>query len=168
MNVMGGHWGVIVIAAAAATIVAGIGGAVTTIGPWYRGLNKPSWQPPNWLFAPVWTLIFALVATAGVIGWETASSRVASSLMLGLLALNGGFNIAWSYLFFTKRRPDWALIDIAPLWLTIAALIATISQFSPFGAWMLVPYLLWVSFAGYLNYVIVRLNPPFGPAGKGH
>lgn len=168
MSILGGHWGVILIAAAGATIVAGIGGAVTTIGPWYRALNKPSWQPPNWLFAPVWTLIFALIATAGVIGWETAPDPGGADLLLGLLALNGGFNIAWSYLFFSKRRPDWAFIDIAPLWLTIAALIATIDQFSTIAALLLVPYLLWVSFAGYLNYVIIRLNAPFGAAPEGH
>lgn len=161
MSWFGGHWGPVLVAAVIATVVAGAGGAASTIGPWYRGLRKPSWQPPTWLFGPVWTLIFALIAGAGVIGWEAAPSMASETFLLVLFAVNAVFNLAWSVLFFTMRRPDWALIDIAPLWLTILALVVTTAQFAGTAALLLMPYLLWVTFAGYLNLVIVRLNAPF-------
>lgn len=167
MSILGGHWEPILIAAGCATVVAGAGGAVSTIGPWYKSLRKPSWQPPNWLFGPAWTVIFALIAAAGVIGWEATPTRTSAAWLLGLFAVNAVFNFAWSYLFFSRRRPDWALMDIAPLWISIAALIATLAFLAKIAALLLLPYLLWVSFAGYLNYVIVRLNAPFGAAAEG-
>lgn len=167
MSILGGHWETIFIAAGCATLVAGTGGAVSTIGPWYKSLRKPSWQPPNWLFGPAWTVIFALITAAGVIGWDATPTRTSAIWLLGLFAVNAMFNVAWSYLFFSRRRPDWALIDIAPLWISIAALIVTLAFLAKIAALLLLPYLLWVSFAGYLNYVIVRLNAPFGAAAEG-
>jgi tryptophan-rich sensory protein len=154
----------ILVAAFCATVVAACGGILTKIGPWYRGLRKPSWQPPDWLFAPAWTLIFALAATSGVLGWYAAPTTAIRTEILALFAVNGLLNIGWSWLFFTLRRPDWALGEVALLWLSILALIVALWPTSRHAAWALVPYLLWVSFASFLNWTIVRLNRPFDAA----
>ncbi len=149
------------VAAASAIGVLGLGGAMTTIGAWYDALRKPAWQPPGWLFGPAWTLIGGLTAWAGVIAWQAARTPEQRAATLGLFALNGGLNILWSALFFKLQRPDWALIEVVPLWLSIAALIAAFAGRAPLAAWLLAPYLLWVAFAALLNLVVVRLNAPF-------
>lgn len=148
----------VLIAGASAAGVALIGGLLTDTGPWYRALRKPAWQPPDWLFAPAWTVIFALIAWAGVLSWQNAMETRTRMEILALFALNGALNIAWSWLFFTKRRPDWALVEVMLLWLSIVGLIVTLAPISGRAAWALLPYLLWVSFASYLNLTIVRLN----------
>lgn len=152
----------IAVASAAAFVILGIGGALTEIGPWYNQLRKPSWQPPGWLFAPAWTTIFALAVFAAVKSWDAASNPAAHALVIGLFALNGVLNILWSLLFFKMQRPDWALIEVVPLWLSILALIVGLAPLSGRGSLALLPYLLWVSFAAVLNRTIVRLNTPFG------
>lgn len=155
------EWGPILVAAIAACVVAGVGGLATEIGPWYRQLRKPSWQPPDWAFAPAWTVIFTLTAWAGVLGWQHAPDAAARGTVIAVFALNGLLNMLWSFLFFRIRRPDWALPEVVVLWLSIVGLIATLAGLSALGSWLLVPYLLWVSFAAYLNLTIVRLNRPF-------
>lgn len=154
-------WKPVLLAALAALAVAGLGGLMTDIGPWYRDLVKPSWQPPDLLFGPVWTLIYACAAMAGVRAWEAAPSRAAREWMLVLFALNGFLNVLWSLLFFRLRRPDWALWEVGPLWLSVLALVVVLSRWSPRAAWLLAPYLAWVAFAAVLNLAIVRLNGPF-------
>ncbi len=149
------------IAGAAVIGVLGAGGALTTIGAWYAALRKPVWQPPGWLFGPAWTLIGGLTAWAGVLAWQATRTPAQREVTLGLFALNGGLNILWSALFFKLQRPDWALIEVIPLWLSIAALIAAFAARVPLAAWLLAPYLLWVAFAAVLNLVVVRLNAPF-------
>ena len=151
----------ILTATFAATLVALAGGLLTTIGPWYRGLRKPSWQPPDWAFAPAWTTIFALAVVASVLGWYAAPSPAARAVMVLLFAVNGVLNMGWSLLFFRLRRPDWALMEVGLLWLSILALIVLLWPWRQPAAWALAPYLLWVSFASFLNWTIVRLNPPF-------
>jgi benzodiazapine receptor len=154
----------ILIAALIATLVGLIGGLLTTIGPWYRGLRKPSWQPPDWAFAPAWTTIFALAVVAAVLGWYAAPSAGGRGLMVALFGVNAVLNMAWSWLFFRLQRPDWALMEVALLWLSILALIVLLWPWAPPAAWSLIPYLLWVSFASFLNWTIVRLNQPFQTA----
>jgi benzodiazapine receptor len=144
-----------------AVVVAGLGGAMTDTGPWYLGLAKPAWQPPGWIFGPVWTLIFACCAWSFAEAWA-AAPRAARAAILGLFGLNMALNIAWSALFFALRRPDWALIEVVPLWLSIAALIRALAPFSRRAAALLVPYLVWVAIAAVLNWQVVRLNGPFG------
>jgi tryptophan-rich sensory protein len=162
------EWEPIVVAACAAIVVAAAGGLATEIGPWYRALRKPSWQPPDWAFGPAWTLIFTLTAAAGVLGWKAAPDTAWRATLIAAFAANGVLNTVWSFLFFKLRRPDWALKEVVALWLSIAVLIVTVAGLSTVGAWLLVPYLLWVSFAAYLNLTIVRLNRPFGaPAEAG-
>jgi len=151
----------ILVAAAVATLVALAGGLLTDVGPWYRALRKPAWQPPDWLFAPAWTLIFALTATSAVLGWYGAPNDEARAMLVGLFLLNAALNIAWSWLFFHLRRPDWALLEVVLLWLSILALILVLWPISYHAAWALIPYLAWVSFAAFLNWTVVRLNQPF-------
>ncbi len=155
------HWGPVIVAAAGGLVCGGAGGALTRIDAWYRNLRKPSWQPPDWLFGPVWTVIIALSAWSSVIGWRHAGSVNGRWLVVALFVLNVALNVCWSYFFFYTRRPDRALKEVVFLWLSIAALIAAMAGISSLGAWLLVPYLIWVGFAAYLNLTIVRLNGSF-------
>ncbi len=152
----------LVVAIGAALIVATIGGALTDVGPWYENLKKPALNPPNWLFAPAWTLIYGLAVAAAVVGWRSARSANDRTLIIVLFAANAAFNIGWSALFFTLKRPDWALVEVALLWGSVLALVLFFRRFSPPSAYALLPYLAWVGFAAYLNFAIVRLNAPFG------
>ena len=152
----------VLVAAAAALAVAILGATATDIGPWYYALNKPSWQPPDWLFGPVWTLIYALAALAAVIAWRRAASRAARQRVLLLFAANALLNVAWSELFFKLRRPDWAVIEAVPFWLSILLLIVVLAPLSSTASRLLLPYLAWVAFATVLNLAVVRLNPTFG------
>lgn len=152
-------WTPVVVAAAAAIGVAALGGTITELGPWYRSLVKPSFQPPDWLFGPAWTLIFALTAMAGVTAWRRAPTDAAREWALALFALNGFLNILWSLLFFRLQRPDLALVEVVFLWLSILLLMVVTWRYAPRASLLLAPYLLWVTFAGVLNLAIVRLNP---------
>jgi benzodiazapine receptor len=151
----------IVVAVVGVTVVALAGGLATDTGPWYQELAKPSWQPPDWLFGPAWTTIFALIAAAGVRAWWDSSPGSERQTLLAQFAINGILNVFWSVLFFALRRPDWALAEVVFLWLSILALILTVRRRSPVAAWLLLPYLAWVSFASLLNLAVVRLNPAF-------
>jgi tryptophan-rich sensory protein len=147
-----------------AVLVAGIGGALTDLGPWYRSLKRPALQPPDWLFGPAWTLIFALAAAAAVLAWSEAEDNGDRTVIIGVYIVNGVLNVLWNLLYFTLRRPDWALAEVAVLWLSILAMIVLLGPISGLAGLLLVPYLLWVGFASYLNYDVVRLNGPFGRA----
>jgi tryptophan-rich sensory protein len=153
----------VIVAAGAALSVAGLGALSTDLGPWYRSLVQPAWKPPDVLFGPVWTTIYALAAIAGVRAWRRASGP-AREWLIALFAFNAFVNVMWSLLFFRLRRPDWALAEVAILWLSIAVLIAVLARHSRLSAALLVPYLAWVTFAGVLNAAVVRLNGPFGGA----
>ena len=149
------------VAAASAIAVAALGASATTIGPWYYGLHKPAWQPPDWLFGPAWTVIFALAGWSGVLAWRSAATVAQRRLILVLFAVNALLNVLWSELFFHLRRPDWALIEAVPFWLSILVLIVALNPISGAASRVLVPYLLWVAFATALNLAVVRLNGPF-------
>lgn len=155
-------WKPVTAAALAAVAVAALGGAATDLGPWYLALQKPAWQPPGWLFGPAWTVIFALTALAGVIAWRRVADPAARRLMLFCFALNALLNVAWSQLFFGLHRPDWALAEVVLLWLSILLLILVLRRQARITTWLLLPYLVWVTFAAVLNLEIVRLNAPFG------
>lgn len=133
-------------------------GAVFRPGYWYEQLVKPSWRPPNWLFAPVWTLLYLTIAISGWLVWrEVGFAR--GALPLGIYLLQLLLNAAWTPLFFGLHRPDLAFLDIAMLCLLITATIAVFYPISPSAAFLLLPYLLWVTFAAALNFSIWRLNP---------
>ena len=150
------------IAAIAAISVAVIGGLMTDIGPWYMGLKQPAWKPPDWAFGPIWTTIFALAAAAGVVGWRRAPTRATRETMLALFAANGFLNVFWSLLYFRLHRPDWSLIEVPLLWLSVLGLIVLLARFAKTAARLLAPYLAWVALAAVLNWQTVKLNGPFG------
>lgn len=159
----------ILAAIAWAVILGGAGGMLTTIGPWYRELRKPPWQPPDWLFGPAWTIILGLAAWAGVLAWNGATAAgdaQGQALILMLYAANFVCHLLWSPLFFTWRRPDWALAEVVLLWASVLALCILLRPYSVAASWMIVPYLVWVSFAAILNLQIVRLNGPFARAAR--
>ena len=151
----------ILIAALATAIVALMGATITVTGPWYDHLVQPHWAPPDRVYPVAWTLIYAINVIAVVTGWQAMPGGRESEGLIALWALNGFLNILWSLLFFRLERPDWALIEVVGLWLSVGALIVYTWRRTMTGAILLVPYLLWVTFAGYLNMTVVRLNGPF-------
>ena len=153
----------IVVASILAVLVLVVGGVSTTVGAWYWDLRKPSWNPPNWVFGPAWTVILGLAAWSGVSAWANAvDDSSGRALILALFGVNIALHMLWGPLFFTLRRPYWALIEVPFLWLSIAAFMLEVGRHSSLAVWLLLPYLLWVTFAAYLNFTIVRLNGPFG------
>ena len=156
-----GSWRPVAVGVLAAVAVGLLGGLATDIGPWYRQLVKPSWQPPDWLFGPVWTTIYALVVIAGVRSWRRTPTTAAREWLVVLFAANAFVNVLWSLLFFRLRHPDWALLDVGVLWASVLALTVVLWRRDRLGGALMLPYLAWVSFASFLNLVIVSLNAPF-------
>ncbi len=149
-------WVVLAGFVALSLAVGAIGGFATTqsVVEWYPTLNKPSWTPPSWLFGPVWTALYIMMAVAAWLVWQRGDSKYALILWGGQLLLN----LAWSILFFGARSPTLGLIDIIALWVAIAATIFLFAQKSRGAAFLMVPYLCWVSFATALNAAIFMLN----------
>jgi tryptophan-rich sensory protein len=156
----------IIVAAGLAVLLALAGGLLTEVGPWYRALRKPSWNPPDWAFGPIWTVILSLLAASGVLAWRGAHTPTAHLQVAIYFAVNWVFHLAWSPLFFKLKRPDWALIENTFLLGSVAALVIGLHPFSVLASWLDVPYLVWVTIALYLNYTIVRLNEPFSGVGS--
>ncbi len=144
----------------AVNCVAAATGGIFRPGKWYEDLRKPSWTPPNWLFGPAWSLLYAMSAFAGYLVFVSAQPGALMTPMVfyGLqLVLNG----MWSAIFFGMRRPDIAFGEVLLLWLSILATIVAFSAVRADAAWLLVPYLAWVTFAAALNFAVWRLNAPF-------
>lgn len=123
-------------------------------GAWYGGLAKPGWTPPNWLFGPVWSVLYLMIAVAGWLIWRAQQAAGARWLWAAQLGLNG----AWSPIMFGLQRIDLALAVIVVLWLSIAGLVVASWRPARLAALLLVPYLAWVSYAAALNLAIWRLN----------
>jgi tryptophan-rich sensory protein len=138
---------------------AGIGGAVTTpkIDTWYATLVKPSWNPPNWIFAPVWSALYFCMAVAAWLVWRE-NGFVTTKLPLALFAVQLILNVLWSCIFFGLEMPGLAFVEVLCLWLAIAATMVAFWQRSVVAGVLFVPYLAWVSFASVLNFTIWRLN----------
>ncbi len=137
----------------------GLGAMATTpeIDGWYRTLNKPTWNPPNNVFGPVWTTLYVMKAIAAWQIWQKAGWQAAGGplwLFVGQLLLN----VLWSWLFFALHRPGWACVEIVLLWLMITATTIQFFQKSRVAGWLMVPYLAWVTFAMGLNFAIWQLN----------
>jgi translocator protein len=158
------EWTPAIIGAAWAIVLGGAGGLLTEIGEWYRNLKKPSWQPPDWLFGPAWTIILGLAGWSFYLAWTNAPEPGDRMLIGVLFAVNFFAHLAWSPLFFVAKRPDWALREVVLLWLSVLALVVGLTPYSELAAWLNVPYIAWVSFAALLNRKIVQLNGPFGKA----
>ena len=139
-------------------IVGGVGGKATEIGPWYRNLRKPSWNPPDWVFPVVWTTIYIFIIASVGGAWNQAGSGE-KTMILWLVGINLVLNLLWSVLFFTMRKPLWALVEVFLLLLSIIVLMTGLFSIAPLYGWLLLPYLIWVSIAMLLNLSVVRLNP---------
>jgi len=156
------YWPTAAIAVVAALAVGGLGGALTDLGAWYDALIQPAWKPPDWAFGPAWTSIFLLCAAAGTVSWLAAAHAGQRRTIAVAFALNALLNLLWSVLFFQAQRPDWSLIEVAILWLSVLSLIVICGRVSKLAAALLLPYLAWVAFASTINYGVVQLNGPFG------
>lgn len=137
--------------------VGGVAGFATMGGVtgWYQTLTKPSFNPPNWLFGPVWTVLYVLMAVAAWLVWRKVGLGAPAMIFFFLQLL---LNFAWSFIFFRAHATGWALADITVLWITIVATMVAFVQIDTAAAWLLAPYLAWVSFASLLNASIWRLN----------
>lgn len=129
-------------------------GALFRPGDWYEGLRKPGWTPPNWLFGPVWSVLYIMIAIAGWLIWRADPHGPAMWLWGVQLVLNG----IWSWLFFGRHRMDLAFYEVSLMWLTIAAFILAAYPASALAALLFVPYLIWVTIAATLNLSVWRLN----------
>jgi translocator protein len=139
----------VLVAAAAAF------GAQFSPGDWYEGLQKPSWNPPNSVFGPVWTALYICIAIAG---WHVWTRAAGAKLPVILWFVQLVLNALWSLLFFGMHRPEIAAVDIVLLLATIIAFIVTARRYSKLASALFIPYALWVAFATALNLAIVQLN----------
>jgi translocator protein len=142
------------------TLVAAAIGSAASInaGPFYQQLSQPSWAPPATIFGPVWTALYLLMGIAAWWAWRArgyAVARHALNLYLAQLALNA----SWSWVFFAWHLGTLSLFNIALLWILILATLVAFWRIRPLAGVLLVPYLAWVSFAGALNFALIRLNP---------
>jgi translocator protein len=158
--------GEIIVAAMWGISVAALGAWLTELSPWYYGLRTPAWQPPDWLFGPAWSVILALGSLSAFLAWRGAESHASRVLVACLFIVNGALNILWSPLFFRLQRPDWALVELPFLWLSILVAMVLLARISGSASLLLGPYLVWVTFAAVLNLTIVRLNQPFGARAR--
>lgn len=142
------------------TFVGAAAGAVASVQArdFYGQLVRPGWSPPAWLFGPVWSVLYVLMGVAAWLVWRSGGWS-AHARALGLFLAQLALNASWSWLFFAWHRGAWALIDIAVLWLLIVATTAAFWRARPPAGLLLLPYLLWVSFAAALNFAVWRLNP---------
>ena len=146
----------------AACFLAALTGALFRPGAWYERLKKPSWRPPNWLFAPAWTVLYLMIAVAGWLVWRQAG-LAGAGLALAVYAVQLTLNAAWSPLFFGLHRPDLGFVDIILLWMSILTTIVLFGPIHSVAALLLVPYLAWVTFAGALNFAVWHLNSEAAP-----
>ena len=142
---------------------AGIGAALTELGPWYFALRHPPWKPPDAAFGVIWSTIFTLCAISGWLAWQAADTLALRRRVLCLFGVNAFLNVLWSALYFKLQRPDWALFEVVFLWLSILALVMGLWRLSRWASLLLVTYWVWVSIAAVLNVQTVMLNGPFGP-----
>lgn len=127
-------------------------------GSWFQALAKPEWNPPGWVFGPVWTLLYILMGIALYIVWKSGAPVKVKRRAMLLWAFQMVFNFLWSYLFFGRQLMDVAFYEILVLWLLILLTIFAFARISKTAAWLLVPYISWVSFAAMLNYTIWQMN----------
>lgn len=150
----------LVIAIAVCEFAGFIGSIFTSssVGSWYATVIRPEFAPPNWVFAPVWTALFALMGIAAFLVWKNGLGQKRVRIALSIFGLQLALNVVWSLIFFGLRSPGYAFLEIIVLWLAILATMVSFYRVRKAAAYILLPYLLWVSFAVYLNYAIWQLN----------
>lgn len=137
---------------------ASVGAVFVSTGDGYARLVKPPWSPPPWVFGPAWTILYILMAVAAWLVWREGGWKV-QKFPLGLFLVQWVLNALWTPLFFGLHRADLAFAEIALLWLAILTTLVSFWRVRPLAGALLVPYLLWVSFAAALNFSLWRLNP---------
>ena len=152
------NWIKLVISIAVPQVVA-LSGAyftITGIDSWYQNIAKPSWNPPNWVFGPVWTILYILMGIALFIIWKSENRDRRTAIIFWVIQLV--LNFLWTILFFNQRQILGAFIEMILLWIMILMTIIYFARISKLAAWLMVPYIAWVSFAALLNYAIWQLN----------
>jgi tryptophan-rich sensory protein len=149
----------VVVAIVVCELAGGIGAFFTApaIPTWYAQLAKPSLNPPSWIFAPVWTILYALMGIAAYLIWSKGLKRKDVKIALGIFLGQLVLNVLWSFIFFGTQNPSGSFVEIIFLWLAILATIISFAKIYRAAAWLLLPYIAWVSFAAYLNYSIWQL-----------
>lgn len=148
--------------AVAASLMAGVVGSIFTaqsIPTWYASLNKPSFNPPNWVFTPVWTTLYILMGLAAYLVWDKGWSRRDVRVALDLFGAQLVLNTVWSIIFFGLRNLFYAFIEIMILWVAVALTIKRFYDIDKRAAYLLIPYIFWISFASILNYFVWQMNP---------
>jgi tryptophan-rich sensory protein len=166
-------WPSLLIALGLPLVAAAIGSSVTqkSVDSWYQTLHKPRWNPPGWVFGPVWSVLYLLMGIASWLVWRSGQDNKAKSDVklwrkqkktikqaLILYVSHLGFNVLWSVIFFGLRRIQWALAELLLLWGLIGATLIRFYRIRHVAGWLLVPYLLWATFAALLNARLWQLN----------
>ncbi len=152
----------LVISVAAPLVVGGLSGFATSRGvaEWYPTLVKPSFNPPAWVFGPVWTVLYIMMGVAAFLVWRNGLDAPGVRIALTVFAIQLALNGLWSILFFGMQAPGWALVEIVLLWIAIGATVALFRRVGAPAAALLLPYWGWVSFAVVLNASLWWLNRP--------
>lgn len=132
-------------------------GSIFRPGAWYAGLRKPSWVPPNWLFAPAWTVMYGLMSVAAFLVWATAGPGEGMTALV-VYAVQLVLNALWSPVFFGLKRMGWAFVEVMALWLAVLATTLLFFEVNYWAGLMFLPYLVWVTFASMLTLAMWRLN----------
>ena len=141
-------------------LVGGLGSvfAIPSISTWYAGLAKPAFSPPNWVFGPVWILLYLLMGVSLYLVWSRGAGNPRAAPALKAFGLQLSLNLLWSLLFFGLRSTAYGLVDIVFLWVAVLVTLLRFRKISSAASWVLVPYLLWVTFASLLNFYVFVLN----------
>ncbi len=142
--------------------IGGLGAFFTAGGVdgWYLTIQKPAWNPPNWIFGPVWTTLYIMMGIALYLVWKSDASQILKKTAIAFFTVQLLLNFFWSIIFFHQQQIGWALVEIMVMWVAILLTIFAFANVSKLAAWLLVPYIAWVSFASILNYTIWKLNTP--------
>lgn len=130
----------------------------TGTNSWYNLIEKPAFNPPNWVFGPVWTILYVLMGISAFLIWRQGLNKKEIRFALLIFIFQLSLNLFWSFIFFGLKNPGIALTEIISLWFAILATILAFYQINKIAAYLLIPYILWVSFAAFLNYSIWNLN----------
>ena len=131
---------------------------VTGVDSWYQTINKPSWNPPNYIFGPVWTTLYVLMGVSLFLIWKSGTNASTKRRAVILFVIQLVLNFFWSFIFFNQQLPGVAFAEIIVMWLFILLTIFAFARIDKTAAWLLIPYISWVSFAAILNYTIWQLN----------
>lgn len=141
-------------------LIGNIGSLATfrQITTWYAELTKPAFNPPSWLFGPVWTVLFASMGIAVYLVWRKGFDNELVRRAIGLFGIQLALNVLWSFVFFGWHQPFLAWLEIIVLWVAIVITIRMFQKVSLLAAWLMVPYAVWVAFAALLNFMVWKLN----------